>query len=308
MLFTALSTSADASVRSMAAVMVRKRVNKEMYTKLSPQAQAGVKQTLMTAVQNEPEASVRHKIADTTGEMAALILEDGDWPEILPFVFTSSRAPSFALRESCLIIFSRLTFVVGDKLLAAMPQIKEMLMVTLADPESKEVRLAALNATASLVQALNETKDGSISALNDLIPNMVQVLTAALNEKDEETARSAIEEFISVSEEVPKFFRRHLEPLVQMAIQIVTAQQLEDDTRFLAVELLVTLAEQAPSMMRKQAIFLQNMVPLALQLMLTVDEVDMAEWNSTTEDDDDTDMTSIDVGKVGEWENYVVFA
>lgn len=346
----------------------------------------------MTSVQNEPEASVRHKIADTTGEIAAMILEDGEWPEMLPFLIASAKNPAYQLRESSMIIFSRLTFVVGDKLLSAMPQIKEMMLGTLADPERKEVRLAALNATASLVQALNETKNSSLTSLADVIPHMVQVmspvplsshavslnlvlppahshsrtrtrmhtlcvslcqalypslsldhssylslslsslpllhfprlfltfpntplsppllhappslsclspqvLTAALNEKDEETARSALEEFISVAEEVPKFFRRHMDPLVQFSIQIVTAAQLEDETRFLAVELLVTMAEQAPAMMRKQPTFLHNMVPLALQLMLTVDEVDLAEWNATTDDDDDTDMTSLDVGK-----------
>jgi hypothetical protein len=40
-------------------------------------------------------------------------------------------------------------------------------------------------------------------------------------------------------------------------------------------------------------VFLQNIVPLALQLMLVVEEIELAEWNSTTEDDDDdTDLTS----------------
>lgn len=72
------------------------------------------------------------------------------------------------------------------------------------------------------------------------------------------------------------------------------AAPARSDTRnpTVAVELLVTLAEQAPSMMRKQHTFIQNMVPLALQLMLVVEDTDIAEWNATTDDDDDTDMTS----------------
>uniref|UniRef100_A0A6U4TJI8 TOG domain-containing protein n=1 Tax=Hemiselmis andersenii TaxID=464988 RepID=A0A6U4TJI8_HEMAN len=298
MLFTALSTSQDVSVRSMSAVMVRKRVTKELFDKLAPATQEGVKQTLITAVTNEPEASVRHKIADTTGEIAAMVMEEREWPEMLPFLFNSAKSPTSTLRESAMLIFSRLTFVVGDKLLGFLNAIKEMLLATLADPESKDVRLAALNASACLVQALS-SMENHISALNDLIPHMVQVLTAALNEKDEETSRTALEEFISIAEEAPKFFRRHMEPLVQMSIQIVTAAQLEDETRFLAVELLVTMAEQAPAMMRKQQLFLNNMVPLALQLMLVVEEIDLAEWNATSGDgdDDDTDMTSLDVGK-----------
>eukprot|EP00283_Hemiselmis_rufescens_P008937 CAMPEP_0173432074 /NCGR_PEP_ID=MMETSP1357-20121228/9999_1 /TAXON_ID=77926 /ORGANISM="Hemiselmis rufescens, Strain PCC563" /LENGTH=1081 /DNA_ID=CAMNT_0014396625 /DNA_START=122 /DNA_END=3364 /DNA_ORIENTATION=+ len=298
MLFTALSTSQDVSVRSMSAVMVRKRITKALFDKLSPTTQEGVKQTLITAVTNEPEASVRHKIADTTGEIAAMVMEEREWPEMLPFLLSSAKSPTSTLRESAMLIFSRLTFVVGDKLLGSLNPIKEMLLATLADPESKEVRLAALNAAACLVQALS-SMENHISALNDLIPHMVQVLTAALNEKDEEMSRTALEEFIGIAEEAPKFFRRHMEPLVQMSIQIVTAAQLEDETRFLAVEMLVTMAEQAPGMMRKQQLFLNNMVPLALQLMLVVEEVDLAEWNATSGDgdDDDTDMTSLDVGK-----------
>mmetsp|Transcript_3719 Transcript_3719/g.9358 ORF Transcript_3719/g.9358 Transcript_3719/m.9358 type:complete len:1094 (+) Transcript_3719:94-3375(+) len=295
MLFTALS-SPDVTVRSLAAIMIRKRINRTLYDKLSPQTQQSVRSTLITSVQIETETPVRRKIADTTGEVASMILEEYDWPEMMPFLLDSAKTFQATLRESSMLIFSRLALVIGEKLLGNMGPIKEMLSATLADPESKEVRLAALSATGCLVQSLSNMEP-QMQNLTDLIPHMVQVLTSALNEQDEETARSSLEEFISVAEEAPKFFRRHMDPLVQMAIQIVTAAQLEEETRFLAVELLVTIAEQAPAMMRKQQVFLQNMVPLALQLMLVVDDVNLAEWNATTDDDDDTDLSSLDVGK-----------
>jgi len=225
-----------------------------------------------------------------------MIMEDGDWPEIMPFIFEAAKSPTATLRESSMLIFSRLTFVASEKMVSSIPTLKQLCGEVLQDPE-KEVKLAALNATACMVQALSSFEQ-HVATLTDMIPLMVQVLTEALNAQDEEAARTAIEEFISVAEEAPKFFRKHLDPMTQMSIQIVTATNLEDETRFLAVELLVTLAEQAPAMMRKQTTFLQNIVPLALQLMLVVEEVDMAEWNSTADDDDnDTELSSLDVGK-----------
>ncbi len=63
----------------------------------------------MSSVQNEPDGSVRHKIADTTGEIAAMIMEEGEWPEMLPFLMMSSKNPNATLRETAMLIFSRLT-------------------------------------------------------------------------------------------------------------------------------------------------------------------------------------------------------
>ena len=117
------------------------------------------------------------------------------------------------------------------------------------------------------------------------------VLTQTLNESDEESSRQVLEELINIAEEAPRYFRKQIDALIQLSLQVATAAHLEEETRFLAVELLLTLAEHAAPMMRKQKMFLENIVPLALQLMLQVEEVDMNEWNSTTEDDNDgTDL------------------
>eukprot|EP00960_Hanusia_phi_P047379 758377-Hanusia_phi.AAC.3 len=195
-----------------------------------------------------------------------------------------------------MLILSRLAFSASDALKENNSHVKMLCAQTLQDPESKDVRLAALSATGSIVQAFSSYEE-QVSDFQDVIPTMCQVLTGLLNENDQDSSRIALEEFISMAEEAPKFFRKHLDSLIQLAFQIATANNLEEDTRFLAVELLVTLAEQAPAMMRKQKVFLDNMIPLALQLMLTVEEVDMHAWNSTTDDDDDTELTSLDVGK-----------
>jgi hypothetical protein len=62
---------------------------------------------------------VRKKIADTTGEIAAMIIEDpaGAWPEMLPFLFQSGRSANAPLRESAMLIIARLTFAASEVIL-----------------------------------------------------------------------------------------------------------------------------------------------------------------------------------------------
>ena len=277
-------------MRAMTAVMFRKRVSEAFYEKLSPESQAAVKSTLISAVQQERVPGVRRKVADTAGEVAAMILGKSEWPEMLSFLFQIGKSEFAEMRESSMLILARLTYTVSDKLLTVIPQLSGLFQGTLQDNQSKDVRLAALSAASSLVQALSNL-DEQLQGLQVLIPAMFGVVSTALNDQDQESARAALEDLISVAEEAPKFFRRSMDPLVNMCFTIADARQLENETRFLAVEMLLTLSEQAPAMMRKQTLFLNNIVPLALQLMLAVEEVDPVAWNSTTDDDDDDDMT-----------------
>jgi len=261
-------------------------------------AQAGVKGALTSCVQKETDASTRKKMADTTGEVASIIMEEDPeaWPELFPFLFTSAQSPDPGLREASHIIMSRLAYSVSTKLVQDVASVNTLCMGGMQDAH-KEVRLAALSATGSVVQALSSYEE-QVSAMSALVPVICSVLTQTLNEQDEESSRQVLEELINIAEEAPKYFRKQIDALIQLSLQVATAAHLEEETRFLAVELLLTLAEQAAPMMRKQKMFLENIVPLALQLMLQVEDVDMAEWNSTTEDDNDgTELTSLDVGK-----------
>ena len=64
------------------------------------------------------------------------------------------------------------------------------------------------------------------------------VLTQTLNESDEESSRQVLEELINIAEEAPRYFRKQIDALIQLSLQVATAAHLEEETRFLAVELL----------------------------------------------------------------------
>jgi hypothetical protein len=56
------------------------------------------------------------QVGDTVCELAAGILEEGGWPELLPFLFQAVQGGPDALRESALLIFAQLTAFIGAQM------------------------------------------------------------------------------------------------------------------------------------------------------------------------------------------------
>lgn len=55
----------------------------------------------------------RVQVGDTVCELAAGILEEGGWPELLPFLFQAVQGGPDKLRESALLIFAELALYIG---------------------------------------------------------------------------------------------------------------------------------------------------------------------------------------------------
>ena len=114
---------------------------------------------------------------------------------------------------------------------------------------------------------------------------------AMLNEGDEDSAQHALGSLIEVAEDHPTILRKSLSEVVNAMLMIAEATNLEDDTRRLAAEFLVSLTEaheKAPGMMRKlnaQTNFVHKFFNLMMQFLLDIE--DEAEWYRSESDDDD---------------------
>ena len=82
--------------------------------------------------------------------------------------------------------------------------------------------------------------------------------------------------FVEIAESQPTFLKKHVQGCVTGMINIASNLELEDSTRHLALEFLLTVAEQTPTVARKLTGFCAAVVPVALQMMLDV-EGDTAE-------------------------------
>ena len=279
--------SADENVRGMCAVLIRKRVNRQFFELLCADSQATFKAAIIGAVQKEQIPTIRRGFADTLGEVASMVLARGDWPELLNYLFQAGKSDSGDIRESALLIFARLCFAANEKLVPFLPLICELFLAALQDDLKQSVQLAALNATAYMVQAFSSGPPHLLETLQVLAPSLLKVAEGALSRQDVAASRSALEDLISLAEQAPKFFHAHLDELIHFCFLVVDSNRTTEDISFLAVELLVTLAEHSPAMMRRQTVFVSNIVPLAMQLMLNVENVDPTEWNNSTVEADD---------------------
>lgn len=249
-----------------------------LWPAITDPAKATVKQELMNAIQEEPERSICHKLCDTISELGAGILEEGGWPELMPFMFQCVQSGQARLQENALLIFSQLAQYLADAFIPYLGTLHGVLKQCICQGASSEVRTAALKATTAFISTIEAPQERD--RFQDMLPDMLSTLSHSLQTGEEKTAQEALEMFIEVAETHPRFLRKQLAPVTDAMLQVAEADSLEDSTRQLAAEFLVTLAEareKAPGMMRKLPNFSTRIFVCVTGFLLDIE--DDPEWH-----------------------------
>jgi len=284
--------SQNEMIRSFCSVLLRRvigRGTESVWGQLDQPTQTFLKTNLLEALRSEPIAPVRSKLGDCVAELAASI--GGEWPELLPFLFQSTKSERESDREAALLIFSQLAPEIGEQLRAHFGLLRDVLSAGLNDQQSLKVRIAALTATANFLQYLNEPEERG--QFQQLLPKMLECVSSALNAQQEDDARASLELFVDLAELDPTFLRPFLGQIISAMQQIATAK-LEESTQQLGVEFLITLSESKAGMTRRHPKFVETLVPILLNMMVGID--DSSTWN-TGDDEDEIEITSSDIGE-----------
>ena len=280
----ALRTSSDMAARGFAAVLTRRVLNRDMdgsmWKNLPPAVQGQVKSELLASLRDEEQRYVYTKVGDTVAVLATSVdVDEGGWPELLPFLFQCVQAGQDRLLGSSLHIFAEIiTMGVPLALLQHLDSLHAVMGQCMGS-QNAEVRLAALRACSYFIRELETPAHRN--KFQDLIPHMLRCLEQALHSGDENDAQAALEMFIDVGENQPRFLRKQLVAVVSAVLTVVEMQDLMSDTRQLASEFLITLAEardKAPGMMRKLPDFAPRLFQICVSFLLDIE--DEAEWHS----------------------------
>lgn len=283
----------DMTLRAFSAVLLRRCAPDAFNAPAtSDEARELVKTSLLGSIQEESERSIRTKVADTAGTIAFHLMNPrpddgrapGTWDELIPFLVQCCQSPEAPHRESGLCIIGDVAQWLGDKLVPQGDTFKAIFASGLADAGSGVVRLAALEATCKFLPSL---PDHALFA--DLLVPMVEVVTSALGQGDEATARAALEQMIELVDDNNKFLRARISDISGMALQVCGAETLDDGTRQLGMEFLVSVAEKSPGLVRKMNI-VESLIPMCMQFMLTIEEDDEWETNDDVEEDEDSEL------------------
>jgi HEAT repeat protein len=251
---------------------------------------------MLTERRVRAQESVKHilnKVADTISALALVIFAGaeggGQWEELLPFMMQCSQSESALHRESAMNVFAQLATYLGKLLLPHQDTLKQLFHNCLTDASDGAVRLAALKAVCNFVPTMDD-----ISAFADLLAPMVQVISSALSEGDEERARTGCEHVIELVDLDVKFLRSQIAAIADLMLQICNTAELDDNTRQLGMEFLVAVAEKSPGLARKMKL-VDQVFPMALNFMLTIE--DDEEWETHDDDNEDEEYSNYDVGE-----------
>ncbi|KAF8396002.1 hypothetical protein HHK36_017613 [Tetracentron sinense] len=284
----------------MSAILLRKQLTRDdsyIWPRLSPSTQSTLKSHLLACVQREDAKTISKKLCDTVSELASGILPDGGWPELLPFMFQCVTSNSPRLQESALLMFAQLSQYIGETLIPDLSTLHSVFLQCLASSSNSDVRIAALGAAINFIQCLSSSADRD--RFQDLLPVMIETLTEALNRGQEATAQEALELLIELAGTEPRFLKRQLVNVVGSMLQIAEADSLEEGTRHLAIEFVITLAEareRAPGMMRKLPQFISRLFAILMKMLLDIED-DPAWHNAESEDEDAGESSNYSVGQ-----------
>ncbi|GFY98998.1 ARM repeat superfamily protein [Actinidia rufa] len=290
-----LQFSPRVDARAMAAVLLRKQLtpgsDSYLWPRLLPSSHSSLKSILLACVQREEAKTIIKKLCDTISELASGLLSDNGWPELLPFMFQCVSSDSPKLQESAFLIFAQLSQYIGETLIPHVKHLHAVFLQCLTSSSSSDVKIAALGAAINFIQCLSTSADRD--RFQDLLPAMMRILTEALNCGQDATAQEALELLIELAGTEPRFFRRQLVDVVGSMLQIAEAESLEEGTRHLAIEFVITLAEareRAPGMMRKLPQFISKLLAILMKMLLDIE--DATAWHSAESEDEDAGETS----------------
>lgn len=282
------------ATRTLSLVMLRRLIStsvEENWSTLDETIKSTLKVELLQAVQTETDQSIRKKITDVIAELARFLIDEegaNRWPEVLTFLFEMSSSPNVHLRESSLNIFTSFPGIFGNQETHYLQVIHQLLATSLAD-ENKSISFLAVKAITSFIK--NHEKDIQvIMPFRDCLPLLLKnVQESVVDNTDNEELQKCL---IEIAEIAPKFLKSILEPLFEFCINVLSHNEIVS-RKHLALEVIVTLAENASGMVRKNASkFIPAIVPQILLMMVDLD--DDPEWSTQDEiEDEDEDSNPI---------------
>ena len=283
---------ADQTIRIMSAIMLRQELvmHKEdwLWKELSPQTQAQVKMLVLHGIQAEANSEVRKKLADVVSELgiAVLNMEDNSWPELFPCLLGMSDSNDESARIVSMEIFSNIACRLPSSLSSHLKDMIVFLQKMFRD-SSVKVRVASFGTVYGLLQICDD-KSPEMKSLQSLIPFMLETIAATIHANDVETCEKSMEMLLDLAEFNVVFLRPNILNLIELMFSIAKSPQIDESLRHRGAEVLVTLSEAKPAMVRKIPNFLPEIFALLLDWNTHLE--DNPDWNKgESEDLDDVD-------------------
>lgn len=152
--------------------------------------------------------------------------------------------------------------------------------------EDLKVKVTSFTATSSFITSLNDST--LVFKMSELVEGLLGIMIEALKQ-DEAAGKITLESFIDMADFHPDLFKEYGSTLVDVVSQIMLNTEFEDGTRSSAKEILLSLANKAPGIVRKLDNVKTQFYPALFQMITEVPfEDDLEEWANEKEEEDIT--------------------
>ncbi|CAJ1032551.1 Importin repeat, putative [Leishmania lindenbergi] len=284
----ASATSQDTGVKTISLVLLRKLFNAtpSPYAASDAATRAAVKAHMLSVINSSSQGGLRSPAAACVSALAVQVFQEKeDWNELWTNVMTI------------------LGDIKGDEILKTMcceiVQATSMAMAAYfqshADTLAQGLETCFVQATdtADLKKAAFETTIrlsnlGMADRLRPLVPKMLGVIEAYLNQGEWESVESMLEATVDGISSSISLFQHDAENLLGLMMQVAAAPQVDAGARHMAVELMLTYCEEVPKTVRKVPQFASSFFELLFQYTLNPDYG--ADWDITGRDKDEDDL------------------
>jgi hypothetical protein len=247
--------------------------------------QQGIIDTLQFLFVNEEKKSIRKKTNDVVGLLAAKAIsaQQNNWPQLFPAMVQMFSTGNASRRESVMDVLSKLAEFSIVALMPAMNDVAQILQAGLKD-QDMVVRVSGLKACISLITAIEDPKVKQ--GFSQFIPAMFKILAEAFQRKDDYDVTNCLTDLMDIAFNEAEFMRGHLTEVCDLVMQIVTSQDVSQDTRRVAYEFMLVLCSSGKADIRKMKNLTQRVVQITFMFMSRI-EHNPQQWNSYTEDEYD---------------------
>lgn len=278
------NANSPAHLRSFAGVLMRRAIEKSTF---GPDLDAQLRAALISIWKTERDPTLLKRLAHAMAQSA--MKKDSPWSDLLIQVveFASVPGTDAVVVIPALVLIEVLTQYCPSMILANLQGLGPFLGALLVD-NNPPVQAACTRATCACIVSL--TDDNARNAFKPALQQIINILGQILSRGDESEATAVMEYLVYIAQDQPIFFKESLDNVVAAMLTVARASDLDFSTRSIALELMVTLSETAPALARRCPGLVEGLVPLAMSIILEVDEAEdswaRGKYMSEPEDDE----------------------
>uniref|UniRef100_A0A915D2E4 TOG domain-containing protein n=1 Tax=Ditylenchus dipsaci TaxID=166011 RepID=A0A915D2E4_9BILA len=296
-----INGAANVESRSLALVLLRRIFSssyEEFWTEVGADSKEQFHSQVLKCMGTETEPILKKRLTDVLAEMARNTINDDsgkqEWTGVLQFLEVCATSAEAGSREISMSLIESVPNIFGSDQQRYMQGIKQMFQSSLLYGTDSSVRTAAVRAYVAFV-CDNEENDGVVRSLSDLVPAVIQVCQHVVATEDDDDV--PLQCLSDLATSVPKTLTPHLNEIFTLCVSTVSNRDKDDSYRHSGLEVMVSLCESAPNVIRKRgAEYLTTLIQQCLQLMTELDD-DVTEWSAMDDADDEMEEENAGIGE-----------